>query len=201
MQRREVRKGEVIFREGSYPRGIYILRKGKVKIYQTNRDGKDQIIYIYRKGEAFGYRPLLCDCTHPVTATAMEDCVISFISKRIFMEVLNRSIELCKRLLVNLSHEFSVWVNTVSVFAQHPVRARVALALLILNAKYRSEKNPDKAVTIALSREQLANYVGTAIETLVRILKDFKIRKIILSKGRRITILKPKELEVIADLY
>lgn len=60
MQRMEIKKGKTIYREESYSKGAYILRKGKVKIYQTNGDGKEQIAYIYRKGEIMGYRPLLC---------------------------------------------------------------------------------------------------------------------------------------------
>ncbi|HSH66528.1 MAG TPA: Crp/Fnr family transcriptional regulator, partial [Bacteroidia bacterium] len=187
-------------REGSYSKGAYILRKGKVKIYQTNRDGKAQIAYIYRKGEIMGYRPLLCGEAHPVSAAALEDCVISFIPKRFFIHALDESPVLSKRLLTHLSHEFTVWINKVSLFAQQPVRERVALSLLIMNEKYKPDKTGQPA-TINLSREDIANYVGTSIETLVRILRHFKDEKIIITRGRKITVLKPKELEKIADFY
>lgn len=201
MQRIELKKGKIIYSEGSYSKGAYILRKGKVKIYQTNKEGKEQIAYIYRKGEIMGYRPLICNEPHPVSAAALEDCVISYIPQKYFMNALNESPVLARRLLTNLTHEFSVWVNKLTLFAQQPVRERVALSLLIINEKYKNERKQKAAPVINLSREDIANYVGTTIETLVRILRSFKDEKIIETSGRKITLLKPKELEKIADFY
>lgn len=201
MIRKEIKKDKLIYREGSESKGVYILRKGKVKIYQTNKDGKEQIVYIYRKGEIMGYRPIICGEPHPVSAAALENCVVSFIPKYYFTKVLEKSLALSNRILVNLSHEFTVWTNKISVFAHQPVRERVALSLLILNEKYKRDNKPNQPSEINLSRNDLANYVGTAEETLVRMLHDFKQRKIIRTEGRKIIILKPKELEAITDLY
>lgn len=200
MNRMEIKKGKVVYREGVFSKGAYILRKGKVKIYQTNKDGKEQIAYIYRKGEIMGYRPLLCEEPHPVSAVALEDCIVSFIPQKSFLEVLDKSPVLARHLLTNLTHEFTVWINKLTLFAQQPVKGRVAISLLILKEKYKKEK-ANNTVTINLSREDLANYVGTTIETLVRILRFFKDEKIITTSGRKITIMKPKELEKIADFY
>lgn len=201
MQRMEIKKGKIVYREGSYSKGAYILRKGKVKIYQTNKDGKEQIAYIYRKGEIMGYRPILCDELHPVSAAALEDCVVSFIPRKYFLYALDESPVLARRLLTNLTHEFTVWINKLTLFAQQPVRERVTLSLLIINEKYKKEGKEHLPVVINLSREDLANYVGTTIETLVRILRYLKDEKIIATRGRRIIILKPKELEKIAAFY
>lgn len=201
MQRMEVLKGRTLYKEGNYSKGAYILRKGKIKIYQTNKDGKEQLAYIYRKGEIMGYRPLLCEEPHPVSAAALEDCIISFIPKKFFLHALSESPVLNRRLLNNLSHEFTVWINKLSIFAQQPVKERVAISLLILNEKYRKEGENTQPVSINLSREDIANYVGTTIETLVRILRHLKDDNIIATKGRKITILKPKELEKMADFY
>ena len=200
MERLEFPKGRLIYKEGNFSKGAYILRKGKIKIYQTNKEGKEQLVYIYRKGEIMGYRPLLCEESHPVSASALEDCVISFIPKKYFLDALSASPILSRRLLTNLSHEFTVWVNKISIFAQQPVKERIAISLLILNEKYRNaeKKGP---VTINLSREDIANYVGTTVETLVRILRHFKDEKIIETKGRKIIILNPIQLEKIADFY
>jgi CRP-like cAMP-binding protein len=201
MERLEIKKNKTIYREGSYSKGAYILRKGKIKIYQTNKEGKEQIAYIYRKGEIMGYRPLLCEEVHPVSAATLEDCVISFIPKKLFLHALEESPVLARRLLNNLSHEFTVWINKLSLFAQQPVKERVALSLLIINEKYKKESNSTKPVSINLSRDDIANYVGTTTETLVRILRHLKDEYIITTSGRKITILKPKELEKIADFY
>jgi CRP-like cAMP-binding protein len=201
MQRLQIKKGNIVYREGSYSKGAYILRKGKVKIYQTNKDGKEQIAYIYRKGEIMGYRPLICEGPHPVSAATLEDCVISFIPRNVFLNALNESPVLARRLLTNLTHEFTVWINKLTLFAQQPVKERVALSLLIIHEKYKKEGKGKLPVIINLSREDIANYVGTTIETLVRIFRNFKDEKIIETSGRKIIILKPKELEKIADFY
>jgi len=202
MERIEINKDKIIFREGSNPRGVFILRKGKVKIYQTNREGMEQIVYIYKKGEIMGYRPLVCNETHPVSAVALENCVVSFIPKNKFLLVLNSSLSLSNRLLVNLAHEFTVWTNKISVFARYPVRERVALSLLILNEKYAKEGYEYLPSEITLSRDDLSNYVGTAKETLVRMLQDLKQRKVIKAEGRKkIIILNTKELEAVTNLY
>lgn len=201
MVRLEVKKDEVIYKEGYYSKGVYILKKGKIKIAQLNKDGEEQIAYIYKRGEMMGYRPLLCGSVHPVTATALEDCVISFIPEKHFMQVLDQSPALSRQLLINLAHEFSVWINTMSILAQQPVRERIALILLILNEKYKKEGKEDIPAVINLSRQNMANYARTTIETLARMLRYFKEEKIIKTEGRRITILQPDELGKIAEFY
>ena len=196
--KRKIRAGKIIYREGSIPKGVYILKKGKVKIFQTNQDGRRQIMYIYTQGEIFGYRPLLCNEVHPVTATSLEDCSYDFIPGDFFMKFLAQSTELSQRLLVSLSHEFSVWVNNVSVFAQYPVKSRVALGLLVLREKYKVK---GKSGEINLSRVDLASYVGSVKESVVRVLQEFKKQKYIETQGRKIRILKEAELKAIVNFY
>lgn len=201
MLRREEKKNKILFREGTYPRGVFFLKKGKVKIYQTNADGKEQIVYIYTTGESFGYRPLLCDEPNAVSAKTLEECVFSFIPKETFISVLKKSPTLANKLLRNLSFEFSVWINTITAFTQKPVKERLALSLLILNEKFKRNGQTSKAAPIKLSRIDLANYVGTSLETLVRMLRFFKDEKIIETKGRVIIICKHSELVKIVDFY
>jgi CRP-like cAMP-binding protein len=104
--RKEFNKREYIFKEGSLSRGIFIVRKGKVKIFQTDEDGKQNIVYFYSKGDFFGHRPILADEPHPVSAVAMENVVLSFIPKEAFLKILGHSEGLAKKLLTNLSANF-----------------------------------------------------------------------------------------------
>ncbi|HTL82754.1 MAG TPA: Crp/Fnr family transcriptional regulator [Bacteroidia bacterium] len=201
MKEIEAKKNKILFREGTFPKGVYILKKGKVKIYKTNKEGKQAVIYIFRKGEIFGYRPLLCNEAHPASGAALEDCRISFIDKKNFSLLLDQCPVLVRKLLVNLSHEFSVLVNQVMIFSQQPVRERVALTLRILNEKFRGDSKIIFPVTVNLSREDIAHYAGTSVETLVRVLRQFKDDEIIRTQGRKIIILKPKALEKIAEFY
>jgi CRP-like cAMP-binding protein len=186
IQRKIFRKGKDIFKEGTYPKGVFILDKGKVKIYQNTFEGSQQIITIHVDGEIFGYRPVLCDEKYPVSGTAIEDCKISFIPKKEFLELLIRSSTLSNILLRNLSYEFTVWVNMITNLGQRTVKERLLLNLLILTEKYRKKKR--WPVEISLSRADLASLIGTSNETLARMLKILKRDNLIFYKGRTIMI-------------
>jgi len=192
--RKEYYKGETLFKEKSYSKGVYIVRKGKVKIFQTNSEGKQSIVYIYKKGDFFGYRPLLADDPNPVSASAIDNVVVAFIPKETFLAVLHKSSTLAQELLVNLSKEFSVWINKMTIFSQYGVKERVALSLLILSKVYQRTDDKTKEVQIALNRDDFAGFVGTAKETLVRMLRVFKDQKIITTQGTKIKILKYRVL-------
>jgi CRP-like cAMP-binding protein len=192
------KKGRVIYREDSFSKGLYILKKGKVKIYRTTRSGSEQILYIYSAGEMIGFRPLLYDGKHPVSAAALEECSYYLIHREQFLTAVDQSPELARALLAQVSREFSVWVNLISVFAQQPVKSRVALGLLIFDRKYRIKGKPGE---INLSRDDFAAFIGTAKETLVRVLKEFKEDRIVESHGRKIRVLKHAPLEDIASYY
>jgi len=192
--RKEYMKGEYLFNEKSFSKGVYILKKGKVKIFQTNGEGKQSIVYIYKKGDYFGYRPLLANQPHPVSAVAMDNAIVSFIPKELFLGVLDKSATLAQKLLENLSMEFSVWINKMTIFSQYSVKERVALSLLILNQVYQRSDDTSKPVYISISRDDFAGFVGTAKETLVRMLRIFKDEKIITTQGTKILIIKYRAL-------
>lgn len=198
MIRKKMKAGKLFYREGAAPKGMYLLRKGKVKIFLTTQDGRKHIMYIYTQGEQFGYRPIICQEMHPVTAAALEDCLYDFIPVEHFQKCLRNSPELNRLLLISLSHEFGVWVNNISVFAHYPVKSRVALGLLILREKYKVR---GKATEINLSRADLASYVGSVKETVVRTLQEFRRRKIVETNGRKIKVLRPDELRTIVNFY
>lgn len=183
----EEKKDTVIFKEGFYPKGVYLITKGILKVYQVNKNGDNQMVDFYGVGELMGYRPLISNEPNPVTVETLEDCTLLYIPKKYFMEVLNRSPLLSNKLLVRLSHEFTVWVNRVSIFTQQSIKENVALTLLILEEKYgRAEKAGP--IVINLPRKDFANYVGTTVETLVRVLRVLKDEGIVSTKGRGIVI-------------
>lgn len=184
----------VLFKEGTYSKGIYILNKGIVKIYQARKDGGNQIVYFYGPGELMGYRPLFSNGVHPVTAETLENSEMVFIPEKEFLDVLYRSPVLSKMILTNLSQEVTVLVNTISVFTQQTITENAALALLILNEKYSRKDNGANSSQINISRKDFANYIGTTIETSVRALRKFKNDNLISTHGRGITILSREKL-------
>lgn len=193
------KKGEILFREGSYPTGIYYITKGKVKKYKTDKEGREQIFYVCRKGEVLGYHALISEEKYTDTAATLEESIVAFIPKDDFLKAVQLSTVLSNRLLKVLSHEFGVLVNSLAIFAQRSVRERLALSLIILRDKYKKEQQ-DKPVELDLSRDDLAKFVGTARETLVRLLHDFKKDGLIETHGRKIILLKPQEISQIANL-
>lgn len=192
-----IKKGRELFQEGGYPREVYILKRGKVKIYQRTQNGSEQIVYIYTPGEMFGYRPLLCQGKHPTSAQTLEDCGIYVLSKEDFLYVLTKSTRLSTLLLQNLSHEFTVLVNHIASFSQKSTRERIALSLLILQEKYR-KPNQDQA-EITLSRADLASFAGTTHETVARVISRFKSENVLQVQGRKITILDQDILHALID--
>jgi CRP-like cAMP-binding protein len=195
------KKGETLFREGSYPTGIYFITKGKVKKYKTDKEGREQIFYVCKSGELLGYHALISEEHYTDSSSTLEESTISFIPKDDFLKTIQASPILSNRLLKCMSHEFGVLVNSITVFAQRTVRERLALSLLILRDKYKKEEQNGKPVELTLSRDDLAKMVGTARETLTRLLHDFKVENLIEIDGRKIILKKPLEISKIANLY
>jgi CRP-like cAMP-binding protein len=179
-------RGESIFKVNEFPKGIFIIRKGRVKIYQRVSSGADQIMNIHVAGEIIGYRPLLCNERYPVTASAVEACTLLFVPAKTFSSLLSQSSEFSNLLLRYLSHEFTVWVNTISLLAHKTVKERLLVNLLILLAKYQE---PSRwPIKISLPKTDIANLIGTSNETLARVLQSLKKDNLIAPKGRAIQV-------------
>jgi CRP-like cAMP-binding protein len=171
-----------------------------VKKYKTDHAGKEHLLSLCSEGELLGYSALLCDEPYPDSITAVETSSLGFLPKEVFLKATNESNALMSCLLSSLSHEFGVMVNSVMIFAHMSVRERLALTLLILSEKFR-KKNKSNLVEITMSREDLANMVGTATETLVRLLQEFKKEEIIEINGKKISVLKTKTLIEMSKFY
>jgi CRP-like cAMP-binding protein len=193
------KKGEIVFREGFYPSGIFYIIDGKVKKYKVDKDGREQIIYVANSGELVGYHAILAEDRYPDSASTLEHSAITFIPKEDFLMVLQQSSVLNNRLLKTLSHEFSVLANSVTLFAQKSVRERLALQLIVMREKYKVNFEPGMPIEINLSRDDLASLVGTARENVVRVLTEFKEGQILETKGRKIIVLDIRKLIAIAN--
>jgi CRP-like cAMP-binding protein len=193
------KKGEIIFREGSYPGGIYYINSGKIKKYKTDKEDHEQIIYVANTGELIGYHAILAEEHYPDSAAALDESVVSFIPREDFLMTLQRSPALNTRLLKTLSHEFAVLMNGLALFTQKTVRERLALQLVVLREKYKTNFQPGTPVEISMSRDDLANLVGAARENVVRSLTELKEEEIVETRGRKIIILDVTRLIAIAN--
>jgi CRP-like cAMP-binding protein/CheY-like chemotaxis protein len=184
---RNYKKKEDIYKEGSYPKGIYFINKGKVKIYQTNELGKELITELHKEGEFFGYLSLLQDEKYTSSATALEDAEVFMIPKDDFFALIYKNAEVSRRFIEMLSDNLREKEKQLVKLAYNSVRKRVAEALVSLSDKYKKED--EQKFSMNVSREDLANMVGTATETVIRTLSDFKEDKLIEIAGSTITIL------------
>lgn len=194
------KRGEIIFREGGIPTGIFYVKTGRVKKYKPTVKGGEQIFYVCGEGELLGYHALLGEEFYPDSAATIEDSEITFIPKDSFLNVLRNSSILSNRLLKALGHEFSLFINNITNLATKTVRERLAFNLLILEEKFKQPGTPDSPIEINMSRTDLANMVGTAKETLVRLLQEFKRDKLVQTSGRVIRIIDRKGIIKEANL-
>jgi CRP-like cAMP-binding protein len=192
------KKGKMIFYQDGMPTGVFLIKSGKATIYKTGAYGKDQIFYIYKNGDLFGYHALLCNENYEESCEAIEDCEVLFINKYDFKLLLTKIPQIQLLIIQNISHEFGVLVNTITILAQKNLRERLALYLVILNERYHEEGN--SRTQIVLSREDLANVIGTTRESLGRLLKEFREDKLIKIDKRAIEVINLKKVQEIANV-
>lgn len=194
------RKGQVIFYEGNSPMGLYCVNTGKIKIYKTGSSGKEQIVRLAKPGDLLGYRALIGDDVYTATAEALEDATVCFLDKKNFQQVIEHAPDIPNQILRNLCNELRDAENFIQSMAQKSVRERLAEVLLILRKKYGMDPQDQAVLGVTLTREDIANITGTAIETAIRLLSDMKEEGLIAFEGRRIRILDMDGLISVASL-
>ncbi|MGE0567258.1 MAG: response regulator [Bacteroidia bacterium] len=180
------KKKEIIFSEGNHANYLYFLVKGKVKTHQNHEYGKEFITNLYNAGDFFGYVALLEEKPFVETAEALEDSEIMLIPKDDFYQLIYNNAGVMKKFIKLLSDNIVEKENMLVNLAYSSVRKRVANALVSLHDRYSI--NEQAKFNISISREDLANIVGTATESLIRTLSEFKEDKLLELKGSNITI-------------
>ncbi len=181
------KKKDDIYKEGNYPKGIYFVSKGKVKTYQSNELGKEFISGLHKEGDFFGYLSLLQEEKYTSSATTLEDSEIYMIPKENFFSLIYKNVEISRKFIEILTSNLRENEQQLIKLAYNSVRKRVAEALVKLSDKYKKEG--DQKFSMNVSREDLANLVGTATETVIRTLSDFKEENYVEVSGGTITIL------------
>ncbi|MGB3779717.1 MAG: Crp/Fnr family transcriptional regulator [Tunicatimonas sp.] len=193
-------KGQVLFQEGHTPWGLFYVQQGKVKLYKFGSDGKEQIIRIAGAGEFIGYTALLNDMKYHVSASILEEAVVAFIPRQDFFDTFGRDTQIAQHFTHLLCRDLVATEQRLVAQSYQPVRGRLAEALLSLDRLYE-QKNSDEESFIKLSRHDLASLLGTAKETVIRLLSEFKSDQLITTQGQTISVLNPKGLQNICRLY
>lgn len=181
------RKNQVIFNEGSHSNRLYCVKKGQIKISKTGVDGREQIIHFAKAGDVMGYRALLAGEAYSATATAIDDCTICFIPRSELLNLLERNTALGMKFMLLLCHKVEELGEQATSLSHRTVRERLAQSLLLLKQAF-GLKEDGKTLDVQLSREDLASFVGTATESLIRMLSEFKDEGVVELSGKKIVL-------------
>ncbi|MHA8066394.1 response regulator [Aquirufa sp. ROCK2-A2] len=180
-------KKNTIFSEGDSPIRVFYLQQGKVKTFHTNQEGKYFITSFIHEGEFFGFVDILENQQYRESAEALEDCKVLSFSANDFNQLLKSNIHLEIHFRKALTSYLIKNEQILFSMAYQSLRKRVALALYDLAKTYGEDSH--KTIVIRLSREDLASRVGTATESVIRTLSDFKKEGLLEIKGGEMTIL------------
>jgi CheY-like chemotaxis protein/CRP-like cAMP-binding protein len=189
---RTFKKKETIYHEGDYPNTLCFICKGKVKTYKMNEAGKEYITGLYKEGDFLGYVALLEGKNHTDSATLLEDGEVNLIPKDDFFKLLYNNRDVASKFIKMLSDNVEEKEERLLQLAYDSIRMRVAEALVLLKNRYQES---EEQFSMSVSRNDLASLVGTAPESVIRTLSDFKEEGFIGIKGSNITILNPEGLE------
>lgn len=185
-------KGGIIFEDGEVPNGVYFLNRGTAKLSKQGVYGKDQILRFIKEGDLIGYRSLLCGEDFQAEAEAMTEVEATFLPADLFLQLLEVAPKFSFVMLQKIAFELGESSNTVTFLAQKTVRERLAEILLLLEQKLGTD--PEGFIKISLTREEIANIIGTATESAIRLISEFKQDKLIEVEGRNIKILNHEKL-------
>jgi len=196
---RHYRRGDVLYQEGNRINGFYCINKGIIKVFKTGFDGKEQIIRFAKKGDIIAYRSVISNEPACTTAEVIEDSYVCFIPSEILFSFVKSNPAFSFELMKLTCHELEEANSYITDIAQKTVRERLAEVLLHLVEEFGLDDN--NYLKISLTREELANIVGTATESVIRLLSEFKGDKLIELHGRKIKIINPKGLEKVSNIF
>lgn len=181
------KKKETIYAEGSYPNAVYFLKEGRIKTGRINDFGKEYITELFKEGDFFGFLNLFDNTPYQDTAVALADSEVLIIPKNEFYSLVYNNRDVAAKFIKMLSNEIQEREERLLQLAYNSVRKRVAESLVLLADRYQYDKS--KPFAISITREDLASIVGTATETVIRTLSDFKDEHLLEVKGSLITLL------------
>jgi len=166
------KRGDVLYREGNRISGFFCINAGIIKVFKTGLDGKEQIIRFAKKGEIIAYRSVLSSEPACTSAEVIEDSRVCFIPSGILITLIRSNPDLALELIRLACHELNEANSYITDIAQKTVRERLAEVLVKLYSEFGTDEQ--KFLNITLTREELANMVGTATESALRLLSEFR---------------------------
>ncbi|MDD3003829.1 Crp/Fnr family transcriptional regulator [Flavobacterium sp.] len=188
-----IKKGEALFLEGDNVNGVYCIKEGVCKMTKLSANGKDQIVKLTQKGELLGQRSLISDEPANLSAIAVEDMQVCFIPKSEILNFFNTNNNFSMSLMKSICGDLKDADDTLVNLAQKNVKERLAQTLLYFEKNFGVSN--DNSLKLQLSREEIASIIGTATESCIRLLSEFKKLGLIELQGKKITILDKAKLK------
>lgn len=196
---KKYKKGQMIFFEGDISDKLYVINKGKIKIFKYTREGKEQILYILSEGDFVGDLSLLKKDEFKFNAEALEDSNICVLTKDDFDELLQENPEIAIEILQVVYDRIVRLENLIQSLSTKDIEARIAGLLLSFVKDFGIRKGHKIELELPLSREDIANYIGVTRETISRKLGSMQEQGIIeLVGSKKIIINDIQELEYMA---
>lgn len=190
---KKIKKGEVIFNEGEKLNGIFCVRDGVSKVSKLSSNGKDQILKLVSKGEVLGQSSIISDEASKLKATAINNMEVCFIPKEKITIPLKDNSKFTIAILKTMVKDLNESNDNILMFSQKSVKQRIAQSLLYIRNHYGEDE--EGYLNLILTREDLANVVGTAVESCIRHISLFKKEGYIKQNKKRIAIINRKGLE------
>ena len=192
------KRGSIIYSEGDSAKGCYFLFSGVLKVFKTGLEGKEQIIRFAKPGDLIGFRSVLSQERACTSAKVIEDATVCFIPGKVLTKLIQENSNFAMELIQLTCKELDEANDYITDIAQKTVRERLAEILIQLETAFGLTE--DGTLKIALTREELANMVGTATESVIRLLSEFKSDQLIELNGRKIKILNTKALKKVGGI-
>jgi len=190
------KKKHILYSEGQKASTVYFVVSGKVKEFMINEEGKELITNMYAKGDFIGYTTILENTFYNETAQIIEDAELLLIPKKDFLQLINNNIQVANEFIGMLSHNLLAKDQKLLQLAYSSLRKKVATGIIEVIDKFKDQRNGKPIIEI--SREDLANVVGAAQESLSRTLKEFKNEQLIDMFEGNIVVLNDKKLRYLA---
>ena len=188
-----VAKGEPLFRENEFPKGLYLIHSGSVKISKSDEEGRELIVRLAKRGDFVGYRALLCNDRYQASAFALEDTYYCFLEKDYYLSILYSNPHVISHIITRLSADLLSAENKLMKIVNLNATGRIAEILLLLEEFYGTNGHSDTIKT-TLKKEDIGHLAGTTTETSIRVMSEFKKMGIIDTIGKKIRIMDRKRL-------
>ena len=194
---KKIKKGEALFEEGEKLDGVFCVRNGVSKLSKLSENGRDQIVKLASKGEVMGQRSVIAEESTNLSAVAVSDMEVCFVPKEVISNTLNTNPNFAVEVLRHMAHDLKEADDVIVNMSQKTVKQRMAEAFLYLEKNYGHDD--DGFLNLTLSREDYANVVGTATESCIRIISEFKKKKLLKTSGKKIGIVNEKLLQDLVE--